>query len=58
MISLTTLFAENAKFDSTFSLKALKTILKRAVAKTTLNLTPRFWRQRSVKLRAFGDNWE
>jgi hypothetical protein len=41
------------KFDSAFSPKTLKTIRKRTVTKTTLNLTLRFWRQRSAMLRAF-----
>ncbi len=57
-ISLTPRFRENVKFDSVFSLKTLKTIPKRTVTKTTLNLTPRFWRQRSAVLRAFGENRE
>ncbi len=35
--------------------KTLKTIWKRTVTKTTLNLTPRFWRQRSAILRTFGE---
>jgi hypothetical protein len=57
-ISLTPRFAENAKFDSFFSPKTLKTIRKRTVTKTALNLTPRFRRQRSAMLLAFGENGE
>jgi hypothetical protein len=37
---------------STFLLKALKTIRKRTVTKTMLNLTLSFWRQCSVLFRA------
>jgi hypothetical protein len=48
-------FAENAKFDSPFLPKTLKTIRKRTVTKTTQNFIPRFRRQRSVMLRAFGE---
>ncbi len=48
-------FAENTKFDSPFLPKTLKTIRKRTVTKTTLNITPHFWRQSSVMLLAFGE---
>jgi hypothetical protein len=51
-------FAKNAMFDSALSPKTLKTIQKRTVAKTALNLTPRFWRQCSAMLCAFGENGE
>ncbi len=46
------------KFDSAFSPKTLKTIRKRTVTKTALNLTPRFRQQRSAMLLAFGENGE
>ncbi len=57
-ISLTPRFRQKAKFDSAFSPKTLKTIQKRTVTKTALNLTPCFRRQRSAMLRAFGENGE
>jgi hypothetical protein len=46
------------KFDSAFSPKTLKTIRKRTVMKTVLNLTTRFQRQRSAMQRAFGEKGE
>jgi hypothetical protein len=56
-ISLTPRF-RHAKFDSAFLPKTLKMNRKRTVAKTALNLTPRFRRQCSAMLRAFGENGE
>jgi hypothetical protein len=41
-------FAENAKFESTFSPKTLKMIRKNTVMKTMLNFTPHFRQQREV----------
>jgi hypothetical protein len=55
-ISLTPRFRRNAKFNSAFLLKMLKTIRKRTVTKTALTLTSRFQRQRSAILGAFGEN--
>jgi hypothetical protein len=45
-------------FDSAFSPETIKTIQKRTVTNTTLNLMLRFRQQRSPMLRAFGENRE
>jgi hypothetical protein len=57
-ISLTPHFHRKREVDSAFSPKMLKTIQKRTVMKTALNLTLRFRRQCSALLRAFGKNGE
>jgi hypothetical protein len=51
-------FAENAKFDSAFLPKTIKTIQNHTVAKTMLNFISCFWRIHSVMLRAFSENGE
>jgi hypothetical protein len=57
-ISLTLRFRQKREVQLPFSPKMFKTIRKRTVAKTALNLTPHFRQQRSAMLRAFTKNGE